>query len=224
MSIGEWEGEYIEFLAGGRPDLSREHFLRDVNGKPLGGTPLQTRLDWLARLDAVWNAAESKPAQTQAALARGLYRMAGSADTLAERIGRQDALAVLQAAGYDPGPVARRWDDHAPPKRKPHDIYAGDPLYDDRVLAAVRAPGVSLAEVGDMAAELTAAQRREAEETAAAAPLPPGVLYETPSGHHPRESQGQGQRAHKVLRDDVPRGRPADLPASSPPWEALGAD
>ena len=112
MSIGEWEGEYIEFLAGGRPDLSREHFLRDVNGKPLGGTPLQTRLDWLARLDAVWNAAESKPAQTQAALARGLYRMAGSADTLAERIGRQDALAVLQAAGYDPGPVARRWDDH----------------------------------------------------------------------------------------------------------------
>jgi hypothetical protein len=200
-------GDRVPGLEGGAPPgPGREYFLRDQNGKSLGGLPLETRIARMAVLDALWRAAESKVSENLAALARMVCRIAASAlrrpapDALAVYGaqagdgGRDDALLVLRAAGLDPDRMAQRWAEELPVQRqsssRPGNIWADDPAHDPRVIAALR-EGRPMAEVADITAEVAAGQRREKQEqrdAAAAAGHDPSVLWETRDG--------------QVLRDD----------------------
>jgi hypothetical protein len=88
---------------------------------------------------------------------------------------------------------------------RPGNLYEGDPEHDPRVTAAVLA-GEPMDAVADLIAQITAERRRERDEAAATAALPPGVLWETRDGKQVRESsQATPIMAHRsVVRKHVP--------------------
>jgi hypothetical protein len=193
----DWEPEYLDWKAGRRPDLDREYFLRNHKGAMMGGPPLDSRIARMAQLDALWDLAESRAAENVAALARTVCRIAASAlrrpapDALAVygaqggADGREDALLVLRAAGYDPEPQAQRWAQELPVHRQASsrtgELYADDPMHDPRVIAALR-EGRSMAEVADIGAEVAAGRRRAKQEALDAAGQDPSVLWVTRAG------------------------------------------
>jgi len=221
----DWESDYVDWLAGRRPDLTREYFLRDSRGTAMGGPPLESRMARMATLDRLWNQAESMSAENTAAVARTVARMAASKrdrpapDALAVfnapagAQGRRDTLLVLRAAGYDPDPVAQRWADEAPLRRQSStvaDPYSNDPLHDPRVLAAL-GPGGSIAEARDIAAE------------AAAAGHDPRLLWVTPEGEPLRDGAAAHGRPlvpqRSIVRRDVPELGSEPVPPP-PSWGA----
>jgi hypothetical protein len=226
-TVVEWECDYLDWLAGRRPDLTREYFLRNQAGKAMGGPPLESRMARMGQLDALWHRAETNSAENAAANARMTCRIAASVlrqpapDALAAfgapdgAQGRQDALTVLRAAGFDPDPVAQRWAEEAPRRQqfssRAGDIYADDPLHDNRVTEAVKAHGGSIAEGLDIAAEVTAERRRAKQEqlaAAAAAGHDPAVLWTTREGVPLRDGGAANGRPlvpqRSVLRRNVP--------------------
>lgn len=236
----DWESDYVDWLAGRRPDLTREYFLRDSRGTAMGGPPLESRMARMATLDRLWNQAESMSAENTAAVARTVARMAASKrdrpapDALAVfnapagAQGRRDTLLVLRAAGYDPDPVAQRWADEAPLRRQSStvaDPYSNDPLHDPRVLAAL-GPGGSIAEARDIAAEVAAERRQARQEAlaaAAAAGHDPRLLWVTPEGEPLRDGAAAHGRPlvpqRSIVRRDVPELGSEPVPPP-PSWGA----
>jgi hypothetical protein len=199
---------------------------RGADGRPLTGAALDVHLRKQAELAAAAGYAEDVKA-----LARTVCRLAARAlggipapDALASlgvqagNGGREDSLRVLRAAGIDPAPQARRWAEEAPLRMqassRPGNLYAGDPEHDPRVTEAVLA-GQPLDYVADLIAQITAERQRERDEAAAAAPLAPGVLWETRDGRSVRESPQarplMPQRS--IVRKSVP-------PLGEPPPDA----
>jgi hypothetical protein len=232
----DWESGYLDMLAGRRPDLDREFFLRDRKGTMLAGPPLESRMARMAQLDALWQRAQGNDAENVAALARTVCRIAASAlrmpapDALAvygAQAGdgsRDDALLVLRAAGLDPDGMAQRWAEELPVQRQSSsragDIWADDPAHDERVIAALR-DGRSMAEVADIAAEV-AAQRRRAKEdqraAAAEAGRDPSVLWVTREGRAVRDDGVTTPLVpqRSVVRRDVPELGSEPVPPAPP--------
>ena len=230
----DWESDYVDWLAGRRPDLTREYFLRDSRGTAMGGPPLESRMARMATLDRLWNQAESMSAENTAAVARTVARMAASKrdrpapDALAVfkapagAPGRRDTLLVLRAAGYDPDPVAQRWADEAPLRRQSStvaDPYSNDPAYDDRVTAALR-EGRSTAEIADLIAQVAAerdrAQRYQLEQRAAAG-QPPGHMWDLVGGGVLRDGTRPAAPVQRsAVRRDVPELGSEPVPPAPP--------
>ena len=232
----DWEITFLDWKAGRRPDLDREYFLRDQNGKSLGGLPLETRIARMAVLDDLWGKAESKASENLAALARTVCRIAASMlrrpapDALAVYGaqagdgGRDDALLVLRAAGLDPDRMAQRWAEELPVQRqsssRPGNIWADDPMHDPRVLAAL-GPGGSIAEAADIGAEVAGERRRAKEDQLAAARAAghdPDLLWTTREGKQVRDGGAatplMPQRS--VVRPGVPELGSEPVPPAPP--------
>jgi hypothetical protein len=207
----------------------------DSNGRPLAGAALRVHLMKQAELEAAAAAREDIRS-----LARIVCRLASRAlgampapDALAVLGvqggpgGREDALRCLRAAGYPPEPVAQRWAEEAPLRQQSStvagDLYANDPAHDPRVTEALLA-GASMAEVGDLIAEVRAERQQagqEARAAAAAAGVDPGVLWVTREGAVLRDGGAVTPLVpqRSVVRKDVPELGSEPVP----PPPSLGA-
>jgi hypothetical protein len=142
--------------------------LTDSKGRPLHGRALQ-----VAEAADRRRQAGAEQAATVRALARAVVQLLARGplsgpDALRNLIGPDDALRVLRLAGLNADSVAGNWAAQAPQQvtTQLNGGWAGDPDHDERVIAVLRRPGASMAEISRVRAAVAAEYAERAAEKA----------------------------------------------------------
>lgn len=148
-------------------------------------------------------------------------------DALRDRLGEEEALFVIEAAGMDPAPLRGKWDrDRRERERasgqvstKTGEGYEGDPRHDPRVTAAIMA-GASSEALGRITAQVTAEYQARAEREARSAVHKDFMWIESRDGK-PRYGGGTGQPLG--VRQDA-AGNPQQWSTTNTAVPALGSE